>query len=147
MVMSRRPTLYGSAAAGEVGASHTPYRQNESGRRRLSAQHYLARKRLAAALVCAPVPFWKKRAIHRPDTRIEWQIEVNGGDRTDVEEQMRRLRAVRRVCEERTREMADVVMRAPARRLLRIGGGLETARVLGIKIPNSILLRADNVIE
>jgi len=67
----------------------------ESGTRRLStAQHRLARRRLAAALICAPVPFWTKRANHRPaapqpDTRIQWQLQVNGTDRKDVEDQMR----------------------------------------------------------
>src|ERR1035437_2621140 len=64
----------------------------ESGTRRLATtQPRLARRRLAAALVCAPVPFWTKRANHgpaapQPDTRIKWQIEVNGRDGKDVEE-------------------------------------------------------------
>ena len=49
--------------------------------------------RFAAALVCAPVPFWTKRANHgpaapQPDTRIQWQIEVNRRDGKDVEEWM-----------------------------------------------------------
>jgi hypothetical protein len=39
--------------------------------------------------------------------RIEWHIEVNGGNRKEVEEQMqmRRLPIVRGVCEVRGREM------------------------------------------
>ena len=66
----------------------------ESGTRRLStAPHLLARRRLAAAVVCAPVPFWTKRANHRPaapqpGTRIKSQIQVNGRDGKDVEDQI-----------------------------------------------------------
>ena len=66
----------------------------KSGTRRLAtAQHLLAPRRLAAALVCAPVPFWTQRANHRhatpqPATRIKSQVQVNGRNGKDVEDQI-----------------------------------------------------------
>ena len=62
-------------------------------RRFLMPQHRLARRRLAAARVCTPIPFRAKRTNHgsaaaQPDTRIKWQIEVNGRDGKNVEDQM-----------------------------------------------------------
>jgi len=58
---------------------------------------------------------------------------------------MRRCGQFDAVVKKEAAKWADVVC-APARRLIeQCGGILETARALGIRIPN--LLRADNVIE
>lgn len=80
--------------AGSRTRRHRSRAACESDTRRLStAQHRLARKRLAAALVCAPVPFWTQRANHRhatpqPATRIKSQVQVNGRNGKDVEDQI-----------------------------------------------------------